>query len=1056
MVSSPLLDEVLCEDADVVLYRAHTDDGQTVLAKVLKADRPSSAEYESLRREADGARAAGADVAAEPAGLMTVDGRPTLLFRDDGGTSLMKLLHAPLPLARFFPISLALVEAIETIHGRQLVHGELHPRDILVLWTGRVELIGFGHVEDAAAGGGPAAKRPASTWPYLAPEQTGRAALPVDRRTDLYTVGMLLFEMLAGRRPFEFTDMVGWFHAHCAVVPPSVHTIVPEVPPVLAQIVGKLLSKAPEARYQSAAGLRHDLERCAAEWTARGTIEPFPLASADPPPPLRFTGRIHGRRDEMRSIIRSLERVSETSQPEAVFVSGPSGVGKSTLLHEALRQGAVAQRRALVAIGKCEPQNVNTPCVPIVEALEGLLRTALESSADQPEAWRLRFERALGVNVHLLGTLIPGLARLMGVCFPAKDVAITENRDRLVVALAQFIAVFSTDGRPVVVAIDDLQWADTTTLDLFTRWVCDRTAPILLVGAYRCDEQSELASVGGAIAQMKERGASVTEIRLEVLSREAVAAWVADALSASVESVTPLADVISEKTGNTPFFVARFLESLRDRGLVRYSTDTRSWQWDIDAVRAEAYIDDVANLIADNIDALSPSTQNALGHFAAYGMSADLDMLALVLGCSEEVVLDELDGAFRARLIARVGRSVRFLHDHIQAAAYAHLGERKADVHLHIARVLHRRLPESALQEHVFEVVRQYEMAGTPLVDEDERVRVARLELSAGHKAQAATDFVSAAAFLDAGRKLLDEGHWETEHALAFDLHVALARSLLVKGDHAAAKALGVAVLSRARTGVEKACIHELLTDLYLLHNDVDAAVDECLVGLRALGVDLPAHPSDEIVTNALAEVLRRFDGQLSAHALTQAPAVDKPEVAAVCNLVSTILAPASQTDWNLAWLAAAAGVTRSLSDGNVSSSPVAYAAFALRLAKEERYDEARRLGEAAYALARKPENLAHRPRAGFVYGAFLSYLSSSIRDAIELLREELEIARMLGDLSYACYLAKHKAHFRFFAGDPLADLDLAAQTAAGFADHGGYPGMRDLIVSMRRLFMRL
>jgi len=1048
-----MLDEVLCEDADVVLYRAHTEDGRAVLAKALKVERPSSAEYESLRREADGARAAGADVAAEPEGLTTVDGRPTLFFRDDGGISLIQLLHAPLPLARFFPIALELVEALEKIHDRHLVHGELHPRDILVLWSGEIELIGLGHVE--AGDPGASAKRSASTWPYIAPEQTGRVGLPVDRRTDLYTIGMLLFEMLAGRRPFEATDMVGWFHAHCAVVPPRLETIVSDVPPVLARIVEKLLAKTPEARYQSAGGLRHDLARCFEQWSARGAIAPFSLALADPPPPLRFPVRLHGRRDEMRRIHRALESVRERSSLEAILVSGPDGVGKSALLHETLRQAAAVEGRALLAVATCDPHRTCTPGGPLLEALESLLRSALGTSEERPEDLRARFELALGVDAPLLATLLPELARVLGACVPPREVALSESKDRLAIALARFVSALSTRERPVVFIVDNLQWADATTLDVLTRWTLDRSPPMLVVSACRTADLSEDHPLGRAVSMLRAEGRPITEIALPPLSDHAVTTWVADALSSSLEEVAPLVEVISQRTGNAPLFVARLLESLRDRGLVRYSAETGGWRWDIDAVRAERYPDDVAELIAENISALPKPTQTALGHFAAYGSAADLDILALVLDCSEEEVLERLSGAFCARLIARSDGTVRFLHDHIQRTAYDRLGEDKKGVHLHIARALSEQLPKTTLEERVFAVVRQYELAGAQL-EEDERIRVAWLELTAGRRAQMATRFASATEFLAAGTRLLEARHWETEHELAFGLHLALLRSHLVSGELDAARELGTTLLTHARTDIDEATVHELLAEVDLLANKAGDAVRRCLVGLRALGIDLPDRPTETIASRAVSEVLERFGGALSTRSFLDNPKATDPHVAAICNLISTIVAPAMLTNWNVLWLAAAAGVTRSLTSGNVSSSPIAYAALAVRLAQEGRRVEAFRLGEAAHALARRPENMAHRPRTGFLFGALASYLCLPIRNGIELLREELELARAVGDQSFTCYLAKHKAHFRFFAGDPLPDVSAASKDAESVAERAGSPVTRDAVASMRRLVAQL
>jgi PAS domain S-box-containing protein len=1050
--SSHTLDEVLCEDADIVLYRAHTSDGRVVLAKTLKA-RPTSAEYESLRREAEGARIAGSDVAAEPEGLTTLDGRPTLVLRDDGGVSLAQLLHTRLPLARFFPIALALIDAVTKIHARRLVHGDLRPSDILVLWSGRIELIGFG--QSVAASPPPLVVRPPeSTWPYLAPEQTWRLAIPVDQRADLYAIGIMLFEMLAGRRPFEARDMAGWFHAHCALAPPAVTTFVPDLPPILSQIVEKLLAKPPEARYQSATGLRHDLERCFESWKEHGQmIDAFPLGLGDAPPPLRVSARLHGRREEIYRLQLALDRIGRTRRVETIFISGPAGIGKTSLL-ESLRQAATA-REAIVSFGTCQPAS-NAPCRALLDALDGMIRATLESSEESPDDLRRRLEEALGVNVPLLSALLPGLARVVGAQAAPSDVPVPEAKGRLLLALEQFIGAFSTANRPVVLVLDDLQWTDATTLEILDHWAAEPpTRPMLIVGAFRSGVVPPDHPLTRAVSRMIARGAATSEIVLAPLSADAVSAWISDLLQSSREDVASLAAVVSERTGRNPFFVARFMESLHESGRIRYSADIRKWRWNIDEVRAEPHADNVPELIVENIRALSPAAQNALGRFAAYGGHADLATLAIILGCSEEEALDRLADAFAARLIARVEIQVRFLHDRIQQVAYELLGERRAEVHLSIGRAFLARLSPAAIPERVFEVVRQFELA-LPLIDDpEERARVAGLELVAGRRAQTSTHFASAAEFLSQGIRLLSEEHWETHHDLAFGLYFALARSRFVTGERDAAGELGATLLARARTGSERAAVRGVRAEVHLLRGEFDDAVAECLDGLRALGVDMPAHPADEVVEAATSSVLERLVGR-SAEAFTELPTAKDPDTRAVCDLISSLRPPAGHTDPNLLWLSAAIAVDRSLTYGNVSSSAIGYCTMALRLTMYGRYEEAFRLGKAAYSLARREENAAHRPRAGFTFAALLSYLSLPIRECIELLCQEMDAATSIGDQVFLGYLWRHLAGFRFFAGDPLADVADITANASAFAERIGYPMFRDHIASLGRLVDRL
>jgi PAS domain S-box-containing protein len=1049
------LENVLCEDAEVALYRAHTEDGRAVLVKTLKTARPTSAEYESLRREIDAARYAGPDVAAEPEALATVEGHPTLVLRDDGGAPLERmLLEGALDPARFFPVALALVGAIETIHARRMIHGRLHPSEILVLGDGRIELTGFGPSVSTLTVSLSPARWPPGTWPYVSPEQTGRLGIPIDHRADLYSLGVIFFRMLTGRMPFEAGDLVGWLHAHCAIPPLAPTALVPALSPMLEKVVLKLLAKSPEARYQSAHGLLHDLEQCFDRARTGDEVQTFTLGLADVPPPLRSSAKVFGRSDETRKLEAAFDRIAAGRGVEIVFISGPPGVGKTTLV-QSLRRSVAARGRGTLGSGKCNPFGSMTPCGPVLDALQGVLGDALDASESSPVDLRRDLEQALGANAPLLAALLPGLERVIGPRAPPSDVPIPEAERRLALALDQFVGAFSTRAHPVVLALDDLHWADEATLKVIEHWTTEPgVPPMLIIAAHHVTDALADGSLIRTKARMLERGASVSEIVLGPLDANAMASWVADVLRGSRDEVAALAEIVRERTGGNPFFVVRFMDALAREGHIRYSADTRTWEWDIDAVRGKAYSDDVATLIAANIRSLGADAQRALGAFAAYGARSDLDTLAIVLECSEQEVLVRLHDAFAASLIARVEGRLVFLHDRIQQVAYELLGEDRIATHLHVGRALLHGLRPEQLPERIFEIVRHFEIASPLLGSTEERAHVAELELLAGRRAQAATHFGSAIAFLVHGLAMLPEEAWDSHHDLAFGLRFALARSRFVGGELSVAMDVGTTLLAHAPAGFERAAVHGLVAEIQLMQGALDAAVRECLEGLRALGVEIPAHPTEEAANAATSAALER----LSRHAgsFVALPRVSDPEAAAVSDLLSSLLAPATYTDWNLVWLAAASAVERSLTYGNASSSAIAYSALGLRLFGQGRHQDGLRLCEAAYELARQDENVSQRARASFGYVALLSYIARPIREGVELIQQEIDIARSVGDQAFACDLTQHALHFRIFAGEPLSDVAERDVDAVGFTERAGYPIVRDQIASMLRVIDRL
>ncbi|HVH41296.1 MAG TPA: ATP-binding protein [Labilithrix sp.] len=1052
MVTGHVLEEVLCEDAEFVLYRAHTRDGRLVLVKTSKGAHPTSAELESLRREAEGAVVAGADVAAIPESVTTLDGRPTLVLRDDGGTSLTKLLLSRLPLDRFFPIALALIDAVAKIHARGLVHGDLHPADILLLWDGRIELIGFGQSAEACAAAY-LPKRPTSARPYLSPEQTGWLNIPIDQRSDLYSLGVLFFEMLAGRQPFEVITPEVWGHAHC-LGPPSLAADAPDVPSVLGEVIDKLLAMSPEARYQSASGLKHDVERCFQSWKKYGGVPGFPLGLADLPTPLRTSARVHGRREERHRLELALERVRRTRQLEAVFVSGPPGIGKTAIV-EALGCVPPGVGQALIGLGRCRPATSSSPAGALLDALDEVLRATLDSSEESPAELGRRIEASLDVNLSLLAAVLPSFTRVVGPCAAPAEATIPETKNRLAIALARFVTLFSTPKCPVVVVLEDLQWADPTTLEILACWAeHPRRPPVLIVGTYGSDDVHARHPVRRALSRMIDAGVSVNEIFLTPLGAGAVTSWIAELLRSSQDEIALFSRAVCERTGTNPLLVIRFLQALLQDGQLRYCTDDRRWHWDLDAILTMPRVDGLARLVEADVERLPLGAQDALGYLAACGEMTDRWSLAAILGCTEDEATATLDDAFRARLVVPREGNIRFVHQRIGQLVYERFRERHQAIHLHIARTLVARLAPEEITRRIFEIVRHLELASTLLDEPAERKRVAELFLIAGERTRVAADYDGAARFFAHGTALLSARDWERDHELAFRLHFELARSRIAAGAFTSAREVEATLRARAKTKREHAAVHGLLARLRLADGAFEAAQAECLDGLRALGVDLPAHPTDRAADVAVSSVLDRVAGGTARSLADHRPATDA-DARTTCELLAALLVPAARAESSLVWLVAALATERSLVHGNTGGSAIAYATLGARLANAGRYEVAFRLGEAAYELAHRPENAAHRSCASFVFLAFLAHLSLPLSDCLALFRLEAEAARSVGDHDIACHLAKHAAHLRFFAGEPLSDIAEAIGDSAACAE-GSAKGAEGELASMSRLVERL
>lgn len=1055
MASTYTLDEVLYEDEEAALYRAHAPDGHAVLAKTLKAPHPTAAEIEALRRELEAGQQIGTDAVARPEALATIEGRPALVMRDDGGVPLAMLLGHPADFAWFLRASLALTDAVSAIHRTHALHGRLHPADILLRHDGRVELTGLGQALETAQLADGAPFVPMAMWPYLSPEQTGHLGTPVDHRSDLYSLGVIFFEMLTGTRPFEAHALVGWLHAHCAIAPPSPSQRVPAVPAVVSSIVLKLLAKAPEARYQSASGLRHDLAHLSEAWRERGAVEPFAIGLADVPPPLRFATRVFGRKVERRVLEQAIERVAERKTMEVVIVGGPSGIGKTALLED-LRRTACAKGRALMGMGRCA-EGSGAPCNALFEALDGVLTATLETSDESPEELCRDLEARIGADAPLLSALLPGLARVLGVR-PRdlqREVPAADADRRLAAALDHFIGAFADRERTILLLLDDIQETDAATAEHFVRWAnAARERPLLVVASYRHGNLRSDHLLLETTSRLADAGVGVTNLALGPLGEGDVTEWLADVLHRSPEHVAPLARTVTERSGGVPLVVTRLLESLYRRGHIRYSIDRGAWEWDLAAARAEPYADDVAPLIAHAIDQLPPDARTALSLFAAHGLRADIETLAAVLDCRETEVLARLEESFTRRLVTRVDATIYFLHERIRSVAYELLGERRAEAHLRIGRSFLARFTAERGEARAFEIVRHFRLAEPGSLSDEERTRVAQLALVAGRRAQATGQPAAATDHLIHAAGLLDEMHWRTHHDLAFSLHLALAKARFVAGAITESEALATALLARTDNPIERATVRGLLADLAFARGGMPEAMRACVEGLSALGIEIAEHPTAEEADATTARALAHL--AVWARPASELPPATDPAARAACDLLAALIAPAVYVDWNLVWVAAATSVEWSLTHGNAVSSATAYSVLALRLASRGAYAEAFRLGDEAYQLARRDESAGSGGRTAFLFLSFLAYLTLPVRNVLELVGREVEAARAAGDQTHACYLQKNAVHFRFFVGDALADVGAAADDALAFAERAGFVAVAEEVRSMLWLVERL
>jgi PAS domain S-box-containing protein len=1057
--------ERICTTAGSDLYRARRlTDGMPVLLK-LPPEPADAAQSARLKREYLLLESLNVAGIARPLTLIDERGRLALILEDFAGESLEAVLSREPRMdgALCLRIGCHLADALTGIDAARVIHRDIRPANMLVApETGRVRLVDFSLAtaqesdtvlpEDVAI--------PAGDWAYVSPEQTGRMNRPVDYRTDCYSTGVLLYRMLTGQLPFQANDPLEWAHCHIARMPTPPSEIVPEVPQAVSDIVMRLLAKLPEDRYQSAHGLRADLDRCLVQWQASGRIEPFPLGTDDLSERFQVPHRLYGRDHEAATLLGAFERMAATGQAALATVSGYSGIGKSSLV-DALRRPILAKHGYFIA-GKFDQYQRDIPYVTLTQAFRELVRQLLAESEARVAGWRQQIQSEVGVNGQLVVDVLPQLELIVGPQPPVSPLPPAEAQSRFRMVFRQFVTAFTSEEHPLVLFLDDLQWIDAASLALIEHLLTHPdTRYLLLIGAYRDNEVSAAHPLMTSLDTIRHSGAPVADLRLAPLPLAHLNQLVADTLHAPPIVCEPLSRLVCERTEGNPFFFIQFLDALHKETLLRHDAQHRAWQWDLDQIKAQDFADNVVDLMVEKLRRLPARAQKALQLAACLGNTFELRHLALVSGhsggqarerLSEAEVDQGLTAAVRESLIVRTGGSGKFLHDRIQQVAYSLITEAdRAGVHLCLGRALLASMTADELAEHVFDVANQFNRGAALLDDRDERARVAAIDLRAGRRAKASAAYASARLYLAAGIALLDETYWTgSQYELMFSLRLECAECEFLTGGLDRAEELFAELLQRGASKVDMAAVYELKVLLHIVKSENPQAIDSALACLKLFGIDIPAHPSWEQVQAEYATVWRNLDGR-PIEDLIDLPLMQDPEVQAATGLLCSLSNSAYVTDRNLFCLQLCRTLNLSMKHGvnGASAHACGYLGFSLGPAFQ-RYPEGFRLAKLGCDLVEKHGFLTYRAKVQDAT-AIAAFWTHPLATAIDFVRASLRTAAGTGDLTYACYGMLHIVMLLLLRNDPLDAVWRESEIALDFVHKSRFRDIEDMIIPQQR-----
>jgi len=1037
---------VLRRDGGRVVYRARRlGDGTVVVVAVetLDAEYPNRQQVAVIRREGliaqrlaevDGVHKVYA-VLPHGSGNLALVGE---LF-ESSLRSLLKKVDGPLPLSEVLEIALRLVRTLGEVHTRDIVHKALTPGRVLFdPVTGTTALAGFGIASelDQERQAVQMSRRIDGPLPYMSPEQTGRMNRDLDYRSDYYSLGVLLFELLTGKRPFQADTLLEWVHSHISRMPPAPHEIAPAVPEAVSAIVLKLLAKSPEARYQSAEGLMHDLAYCADELAVGREIEPFELGKKDVVHKFLIPQGLYGRERELRELLELFEAAA-AGRTEFCLVHGYSGVGKSALVNEIDRP--LVRERGFMVQGKFEQLQQGEAYTALAAAFRGLVQQVLAEPEELLAQWRQALLDALAPNARLVVDLIPELELVIGQQPEVVELPPAEARNRLHIVLTNFLRVFAGEGHPVVLFLDDLQWSDAPTLELLRRLVTSRElSHLLLIGAYRSNEVGAGHPLRLLLDDLQGQR-NIRQLPIGPLDRDSVAHLVADALFREPDEARPLSDMLYDKAQGNPFFTNELLRQLYKEGALAPDPDSGSWNWDLDAVRWSGVSSDVVEFMVHNLRRLQPATQQLLQLAACIGGTFDLHTLsaiyehptaetaAALLPVLKQHTVLPLHSDYR--LVGEgtepleFNPTYRFQHDRVQQAAYALIDtQRLREVHLSVGRLMRQHAGETVPEERLIDIVGHLN-EGRPLIaSTDERLHLAELNLRAGVRARRSAAYEAALEYLRVAAELLPADPWRETPDLMQALAAETQQCAYLTARAEEAESWIEVMLEHAHSDLERSDILATRTRQYATLGRMEESIISAIQGLAMLGMDFTARPTEEDI----AEERRRVEENLGARRIAElvdAPSVEDAATLTAMRLLMEIFPAAFLSgSGNLFPYLVLKAVNLSLRHGNCPESAFAYAAYGMLLCGE--LDEPAlgyQYGKVGLAINERLDDVALRARVIYVYAMFVHHWSNHWSSLTPWFRKGIEAGYQSGDLLYLAYSAQDCVIW-----DPTLDLETA------------------------------
>ncbi|NEP09068.1 MAG: AAA family ATPase [Symploca sp. SIO2C1] len=1073
------ISQKIYESANSLVYRAILQpDNQPIILKILKENYPTPSELTRYKLEYEITRSLNNDGVIKTYDLQRYENSLVMLLEDFGGESLKSLICDRIfTLKEFLLIAIKTTESLAAIHAANIIHKDINPSNIIYNpETEQLKIIDFGlstrlSRENQTVGN---LERLEGTLAYIAPEQTGRMNRGIDYRSDFYSLGASFYELLTNKLPFAATDSIELVHCHIAQKPIPLHELVETlsltsqlIPKAVSDIVMKLLAKTPEERYQSAWGIKADLETCLTQLQNLGQINPFSLATQDIGDRFVIPEKLYGREKEITQLLTTFERVANPSQGqggEMMLVSGYSGIGKSALVNEIHKP--ILRQRGYFIKGKFDQLQRDIPYAAITLAFQDLIRQLLTETEATLQTWKQQLLKVLEPNAQVIIDVIPELEQIIGKQPPVEQLEATEAQNRFNLFFQRFVGIFCKKEHPLVIFLDDLQWADLASLKLIELLITDSDSKYLLfIGAYRDNEVDVTHPLMQTLEPIKKEGARVNNISLQPLAVKYINQLIADTLNCSTNKSKSLAELVNNKTQGNPFFLTQLLQSLHRDKFLSFNHHKKYWRWNIKEIERVGITDNVVDLTIAKITKLDEKTQKILQLAACIGNQFNLAVLSVVNNKSQIATARELQPALESGLIIPLSNDYKipllwnqeeisrdtseispafipkipqyipykFLHDRVQQAAYALIAEdEKKFVHLQVGRLLLEETKEDDLESNIFEIVNQLN-EGRQLINQlSERENLAKLNLQAGKKAKASTAYQVALQYVENSLSLLEAKSWKKQYNLTLESHLQTLELLCLNTQFTRVENIANTILEKSHNILEQAKVYQLKISYYYTIFQSQKAIDTGFKILAKLGINISdkAISIDERIEQQ-QEYIKSFLKDKQIEHLANLPIITDQYKLATIQILQQIMTAAHTTQFSLFVEVVLAQINLCIEYGNFPQAAGVYNTYGILLCTNKQYiNDGYEFGKLSLKLLEKINSPKLQTLIIQMYYGQIWPWKECLRDkeAQQTLLNCFQTGIDAGEYEYASYAAINYCLIKLFGGQNLEEVELDYQ----------------------------